>query len=165
MYTYTGYRYAWRNPLALFFPLLPFLLPFHLLGNLLAVMGSCPLWSQVADKLIFPVPSPCSYTPHSRWIPTPWGCPELNIHLSELAYTRPSMVGNNYDLEFAVRPDGSTTELKLGTLVLARTTLAGSMRWGGGTLNWEPLASWKPYRSNIKLGIARIEVNSGPGIF
>jgi hypothetical protein len=41
------------------------------------------------------------------------------------------MVGNNYDLEFAVRPDGSTTELKLGTLVLARTTLAGSMRWGG----------------------------------
>ncbi len=40
-----------------------------------------------------------------------------------------------YDVEFAVRPDGSTTELKLGTLVLARTTLAGSMRWGGGTLN------------------------------
>ena len=51
MYTYKGYRYAWRNPLALFFPLLPFLFPFHLLGTLLAVIGSCPLWSQVADKL------------------------------------------------------------------------------------------------------------------
>ncbi len=38
-------------------------------------------------------------------------------------------------LEIVAGLDGSTTELKLGTLVLARTMLAGSMRWGGGTLN------------------------------
>jgi hypothetical protein len=34
---------------------------------------------QVAGKLIFPFPSPCSYTPHSE-IPTPWGFPDPNIH-------------------------------------------------------------------------------------
>jgi hypothetical protein len=33
-------------------------------------------------------------------------------------------------LEIAAGPDGSTTELKLGTWSLARTTLAGSMRGG-----------------------------------
>jgi hypothetical protein len=53
---------------------------------------------------------------------------------------RPGMVMGRgqacYDLEIAAGPDGSTTELELGTLVLARTMLAGSMRWGwGGTLN------------------------------
>ncbi len=35
-----------------------------------------------------------------------------------------------YDLEIAAGPDGSTGEL--GTLVLAGTMLAGSMRCGGG---------------------------------
>jgi hypothetical protein len=46
---------TWCNPLALFFPLLiplaPFSIPFTYLETLLAVTGSCPLWSQVADKL------------------------------------------------------------------------------------------------------------------
>ncbi len=76
------------------FPLLPFLFPFYLLGNPPCCDRILPLWFQVADKLISPVPSPCLYTPHPRWIPTPWGCPELNIHLNGLAYTRPSMVWN-----------------------------------------------------------------------
>jgi hypothetical protein len=40
-----------------------------------------------------------------------------------------------YDLEIAAGSDGSTTELKPGTWILARTTLAGSMRWGVGRLN------------------------------
>ncbi len=52
-------------------------------------------------------------------------------------------------LEIAAGPDGSTTELKLGTLVLACTTLVRSMKWGVGTLNL----------------VARIEANSGPGSF
>jgi hypothetical protein len=34
----------------------------------------CPPCSQVARKLIFPFPSPCSYTPHSK-IPAPLGFP------------------------------------------------------------------------------------------
>jgi hypothetical protein len=38
-----------------------------------------PPRSQVARKLIFPFPSPCSYTPHSK-IPTPRGSPDPNIH-------------------------------------------------------------------------------------
>ncbi len=38
-----------------------------------------PPRSQVARKLIFPFPSPYSYTPHSK-IPTPRGLPEPNIH-------------------------------------------------------------------------------------
>jgi hypothetical protein len=38
-----------------------------------------PPRSQVAHKLIFPFPSLCSYTPHSK-IPTPRGFPDPNIH-------------------------------------------------------------------------------------
>jgi hypothetical protein len=38
-----------------------------------------PPRSQVARKLIFPFPSPCSYTPHSK-IPTPRSSPDPNIH-------------------------------------------------------------------------------------
>jgi hypothetical protein len=38
-----------------------------------------PPRSQVARKLIFPFPSPCSYTPYSK-IPTPRGFPDPNIH-------------------------------------------------------------------------------------
>jgi hypothetical protein len=78
----------------LLIPLAPFSIPLYLLGNPPCCDRILPLWFQVADKLIFPFPSPCLYTPHSRWVPTPWGCPELNIHLNGLAYTRPSMVWN-----------------------------------------------------------------------
>ncbi len=38
-----------------------------------------PPHSQVALKLIFPFPSPCSYTPHPK-IPTPRSSPDPNIH-------------------------------------------------------------------------------------
>jgi hypothetical protein len=38
-----------------------------------------PPCSQVARKLIFPFPSPCPYTPHSK-IPTPRSFPDPNIH-------------------------------------------------------------------------------------
>ncbi len=38
-----------------------------------------PPRSQVARKLIFPFPSPCPYTPHSK-IPTPRSFPDPNIH-------------------------------------------------------------------------------------
>jgi hypothetical protein len=40
-----------------------------------------------------------------------------------------------FDLEIAAGLDGSTEELKLGTLVLVHTTLVKSMRWGVDTLN------------------------------
>jgi hypothetical protein len=53
--------------------------PTHLLGTLLAVIGSCPPRSQAARKLISPFPSPYPYTPHSK-IPTPWGLPDPSIH-------------------------------------------------------------------------------------
>jgi hypothetical protein len=65
--------------------LIPFLSPFvslYLLGTLLAVIGSCPHRSQVARKLISPFPSPSPYTPHSK-IPTPWGFPEPNMHITK----------------------------------------------------------------------------------
>ncbi len=55
---------------------------FYLLGTLLAVIGSCPPRSQVARKLISPFPSPSPYTPLSK-IPTPWGFPELNMHITK----------------------------------------------------------------------------------
>jgi hypothetical protein len=58
------------------FASLPFL--FTYLETLLDVIGSCPPWSQVARKLISPFPSP----PHSK-IPTPWGFPELSMHLTK----------------------------------------------------------------------------------
>ncbi len=66
------------------FPI-PFCSPFislYLLGTLLAVTGSSPPRSQVARKLISPFASPHPYTPHSK-IPTPWGFPELNIHITK----------------------------------------------------------------------------------
>ncbi len=70
-------------PLLSAFPFsIPFCFPFvslYLLGTLLAVIGSRPPRSWVARKLIFPFPSPCPYTPHSK-IPTPWGLPDPNIH-------------------------------------------------------------------------------------
>ncbi len=59
----------------------PFVSP-YLLGTLLAVIGSCPPRSQVASKLISPFPSPSPYTPLSK-IPTPWGFPELNMHITK----------------------------------------------------------------------------------
>jgi hypothetical protein len=61
MYTFR-LQYMWRYPLAFYFPLL---IPFHLLGTLLAVTGSvhpCPL---VARKLT----SPSSTPSHSLPIP------------------------------------------------------------------------------------------------
>ncbi len=67
------------------FLLSPFLSPFvslYLLGTLLAVIGSCPPRSQVARKLISPFPPPSPYTSHSK-IPTPWGFPELNMHITK----------------------------------------------------------------------------------
>ncbi len=66
----------WRNPLAFCFS---YSEPSYLLGTLLAVIGSRPPWSQVARKLISPLPSP-PFPPHSE-IPTPWGFPELNAAL------------------------------------------------------------------------------------
>jgi hypothetical protein len=73
-------------PLLSAFPFLiplwsPFVSP-YLLGTLLAVIGSCPPRSQVARKLISPFPSPSPYTPLSK-IPTPWGFPELNMHITK----------------------------------------------------------------------------------
>jgi hypothetical protein len=70
-------------PLLFAFPLLhSLLLPIRL--PLLTWNPPCcdrilPPRSQVARKLIFPFPSPCSYTPHSK-IPTPRGFPDPNIH-------------------------------------------------------------------------------------
>jgi hypothetical protein len=46
------------------------------------VTGSRPPRSQVARKLISPFPHSTPYTPPSE-IPTPWGFPELNIHLTK----------------------------------------------------------------------------------
>ncbi len=72
-----------QSPLFLCFPFLhSHLLPIRL--PLLTWNPPCcdrirPPRSQVACKLIFPFPSPCSYTPHSE-IPTPWGFPDPNIH-------------------------------------------------------------------------------------
>jgi hypothetical protein len=75
-----------QSPLLSAFPFpIPFCSPFvslYLLGTLLAVIGSCPPRSQVARKLISPFPSPNPYTPHSK-IPTPWGFPDPNIHLTK----------------------------------------------------------------------------------
>jgi hypothetical protein len=58
------------------------LLPIHL--PLLTWNPPCcdrirPPRSHVARKLIFPFPSPCPYTPHSK-IPTPQGFSDPNIH-------------------------------------------------------------------------------------
>jgi hypothetical protein len=70
-------------PLLLCFPFLhSLLLPIRL--PLLTWNPPCrdrirPPRSQVAHKLIFPFPSPCSYTPHSK-IPTPRSFPDPNIH-------------------------------------------------------------------------------------
>ncbi len=61
--------------------LLPFI-SLYLLGTLLAVIGSGPPRSQVARKLISPFLSPSPYTPHSK-IPTPWGLPDPNIHITK----------------------------------------------------------------------------------
>ncbi len=75
-----------QSPRFLLFPFLsPFLPPsvsLYLLGTLLAVIGSRPPRFQVARKLISPFPSPSPYTPHSK-ILTPWGFPELNMHLTK----------------------------------------------------------------------------------
>jgi hypothetical protein len=62
--------------------LLSLLLPIRL--SLLTWNPPCcdrirPPRSQVAHKVIFPFPSPCPYTPHSK-IPTPRGLPDPNIH-------------------------------------------------------------------------------------
>ncbi len=56
IYTYTGYEIHGPIPLLFsspcWFPWLSFLfIHFTYLETLLAVIGSCPLWSQVADKL------------------------------------------------------------------------------------------------------------------
>jgi hypothetical protein len=75
-----------QSPCFLLFPFLislcPLLIPFYLLGTLLAVIGSRPPWSQVARKLISPFPSP----PHSLPFPKsrPLGFPELNMHLTKM---------------------------------------------------------------------------------
>ncbi len=58
--------------------LLPIRLPF-LTWNPPCCDRIRPPRSQVARKLIFPFPSPGSYTPHSK-IPTPRGFPDPNIH-------------------------------------------------------------------------------------
>ncbi len=63
-------------------PLWPPLVSLYLLGTLLAVIGSCPPRSQVARKLISPFLSPSPYTPLSK-ILTPWGFPELNMHITK----------------------------------------------------------------------------------
>jgi hypothetical protein len=85
----------------LLFPLLisfaPFRFPFYLLGTLLAVIGSCPPWSQVAHKLISPFPSP----PHSLPIPSPiqnpdpLGFPELNMHPNTPLAMSPLLIAHN----------------------------------------------------------------------
>ncbi len=62
----------------LWFPFASLIFPFTYLEILLGVIGSCPPWSQVARKLIFPFPSP----PHSKVL-TPWGFPELNMRLTK----------------------------------------------------------------------------------
>ncbi len=75
----------------------------YLLGTLLAAIGSCLPWSQVARKLISPFPSPSPYTPLSK-IPTPWGFPELNMHITKTIsrtwFTRSSTLGNLYCCTF-----------------------------------------------------------------
>ncbi len=86
---YTNIEYSAivvQSPCFLLFPFLvplwsPFVSPYFL-GTLLAVIGSCPPRSQVTRKLISPFPSPSSYTPLSK-IPTPWGFPELNMHITK----------------------------------------------------------------------------------
>ncbi len=69
-------------PLLSAFPFCSSFVSLYLLGTFLAVIGSCPPQSQVTCKLISPFPSPSPYTPHSE-IPTPWGFPELNIHITK----------------------------------------------------------------------------------
>ncbi len=81
MYTNMDYNKFRTIPLFLAFPHSP-LLPICIL--LLTWNPPCcdrirPPRSQVAHKLIFPFPSPCSYTPHSK-IPTPRSFPDPNIH-------------------------------------------------------------------------------------
>ncbi len=89
--------YCRTIPLLFAFPslnslLLPICLPF-LTWNLPCCDRIRPPRSRVARKLIFPFPSPCSYTPHSK-IPTPRGFPDPNIHSlgRHLALTRSSTV-------------------------------------------------------------------------
>ncbi len=83
MYVNIDYNIHGAIPLLFRFPLLPsLLLPIRF--PLLTWNPPCcdrirPPRSQVARKLIFSFPSPCSYTPHSK-IPTPWSYPDPNIH-------------------------------------------------------------------------------------
>ncbi len=84
LYTWICYSELQSNPLAsLLSPFLhSLLLPIRL--PLLTWNPPCcdrirPPRSQVARKLIFPFPSPCSFTPHPK-IPTPRGFPDPNIH-------------------------------------------------------------------------------------
>jgi hypothetical protein len=83
MYTNTDYNEFRANPLLLLLSFLRSLL-LPICFPLLTWNPPCcdrirPPRSQVARKLIFPFPSPCSYTPHPK-IPTPWGFPDPNIH-------------------------------------------------------------------------------------
>ncbi len=104
-------------PLLLCFPFLhSLLLPIRL--PLLTWNPPCcdrirPPRSQVARKLIFPLPSPCSYTPHSK-IPTPRGFLDPNIH--SLGRHRES--GSQAPEQLGWVDDGTGTNIEQGKVVL-----------------------------------------------
>jgi hypothetical protein len=125
MYTNIEYNtVVVQSPCFLLFPFfIPFWSPFvslYLLGTLLAVIGSCPPRSQVACKLISPFPYPSPYTPLSK-IPTPWGLPELNMHITKTTsrtwLTRSSTGTVRRDLT------GVENRLKRSVLIKCKTAL------------------------------------------
>jgi hypothetical protein len=144
-------------PLLSAFPFpIPFCSPFvslYLLGTLLAVIGSRLPRSQVACKLIFPLPSPCSYTPHSK-IPTPRGLPDQNIHSlgqhREPGSQDPAQlqnIGQQVDKVLTIGFGGTYCRIGKCTVLFKRQQ---STRYEDGQiLDKRTAESWKEGRQNV----------------
>ncbi len=113
MYTYTGYNVHGAVPLLfsslcwfpLLIPLIPFLFPFHLLGNPPCCDRIRPPWSQVADRLSPQwVPQEMgrglgAHSEHLRWrgqLPAPQVTP-LHTPILFALYIKPSYTLNGSD--------------------------------------------------------------------
>ncbi len=88
-----------------------------------------PPRSQVARKLIFPFPSPCSYTVHSK-IPTPRSSPDPNIH----SLGRHRKPGSQDWAHFV--SSANLIMLVVSTVQLSASSMKTEKRYGPSTVPW-----------------------------